>query len=49
MLVYQVRTIARKRRNPLTGTELFEHLPQYQQVVAAEKPVPSQEPVGATA
>ncbi|MGN8246356.1 DUF5692 family protein [Cellulomonas soli] len=48
VVVYQVRTIVRKRRNPLTGAELFEHLPQYQQVVEAERPLPTQTPVAAT-
>jgi hypothetical protein len=49
VLVYQAMTIVRKRRNPLTGAELYEHLPQYQQVVAAEGPLPEREPVAAHA
>lgn len=39
VVVYQVRTVRRTRRNPATGAELYTDLPAHRAVVVAEAPV----------
>ena len=45
---YQVWTIARTRRNPLTGAELYPHLPAYRKVADAEAALAAREQVTPT-